>query len=186
MAARPLYKRIRELIAAALGSSDQRNSATGPTDIPSGPLGVICGTAAALFWAAGLAVARQGIDAGLAPVDLIFHRCIWAGLAFLPVVIANGAADLRIFGWGTRRRTDPLRSADPFGLQLQWVSGRSVGTWRCHPAIMRGLGWAGACHYRAQGTSSHNASDRRARYCRWPRSHWIGSADEYWHPRAPR
>ena len=37
---------------------------------------------------------------GWRPVDLVFHRCIWAGLAFLPVVIANGAADLRIFGWG--------------------------------------------------------------------------------------
>ncbi|MBV8745997.1 MAG: DMT family transporter [Xanthobacteraceae bacterium] len=100
MAARPLDKRIKELIAAALGSSAKRYSGTGLTNIPTGPLGVICGTAAALFWAAGLAVARQGIDAGLAPVDLVFHRCIWAGLAFLPVVIANRAADLRIFGWG--------------------------------------------------------------------------------------
>jgi drug/metabolite transporter (DMT)-like permease len=100
MAARPLDKRIRELIAAALGSSDKRYSGTEFAHIPTGPLGVMCGTAAALFWAAGLAVARHGIDAGLAPVDLIFHRCIWAGLAFLPVVIANGAADLRILGWG--------------------------------------------------------------------------------------
>src|ERR1700759_2695838 len=100
MAARPLTKRIKELIAAALGSSDQRYSATGPTHIPNGPLGVICGTGAALFWAAGLAAPPQGIDAGLAPVGLVSHPCVWAGLAFLPVVIANGAADLRIFGWG--------------------------------------------------------------------------------------
>ncbi len=100
MAGPPFSKRIRERNAAAPGPSDERYSGTGAGKAPTGPWGVVCGTAAALFWAAGLAVARQGIDAGLAPVDLVFHRCIWAGLAFLPVVIANRAADLRAFGWG--------------------------------------------------------------------------------------
>jgi drug/metabolite transporter (DMT)-like permease len=68
--------------------------------LPAGMVGVICGAGAALFWAAGLAAARHGIDIGLAPSDLVFHRCIWAGIAFLPAVIANRAADLRGLGWG--------------------------------------------------------------------------------------
>ncbi len=68
--------------------------------LPTGTLGVACGAGAALFWAAGLAAARHGIDIGLSPADIVFHRCVWAGLAFLPAVIANGAADFRAFGWG--------------------------------------------------------------------------------------
>jgi drug/metabolite transporter (DMT)-like permease len=67
---------------------------------PAGLVGVACGAAAALLWAAGLASARHGIDVGLSPADIVFHRCVWAGLAFLPVVIANRAADFRAFGWG--------------------------------------------------------------------------------------
>jgi hypothetical protein len=100
MAEPPFSQGIKELTAAVRGPSHQRYSGTGAGKIPTGPWDIVCGTAAALFWAAGLAVARQGIDAGLAPVDLVFHRCAWAGLAFLPVVIANRAADLRAFGWG--------------------------------------------------------------------------------------
>jgi len=68
--------------------------------LPAGMLGVICGAGAALFWAAGLAAARHGIDIGFAPADLVFHRCVWAGVAFLPVVIANRGADLHGLGWG--------------------------------------------------------------------------------------
>jgi drug/metabolite transporter (DMT)-like permease len=68
--------------------------------LPAGVRGVACGAGAALFWAAGLAAARHGIDVGFAPVDLIFHRCVWAGVAFLPAVIATRAADLRGLGWG--------------------------------------------------------------------------------------
>jgi drug/metabolite transporter (DMT)-like permease len=68
--------------------------------LPPGILGVLCGVGAAAFWAAGLAVARHGIDVGFAPSDLVFHRCVWAGVAFLPVVIANRGADLRGLGWG--------------------------------------------------------------------------------------
>jgi drug/metabolite transporter (DMT)-like permease len=30
----------------------------------------------------------------------VFHRCVWAGVAFLPVVIANRGADLHGLGWG--------------------------------------------------------------------------------------
>ena len=68
--------------------------------LPAGMLGVICGAGAALFWAAGLAAARHGIDIGFAPADLVFHRCVWAGVAFLPVVITNRGADLHGLGWG--------------------------------------------------------------------------------------
>jgi drug/metabolite transporter (DMT)-like permease len=68
--------------------------------LPTGIVGIGCGAAAALFWAAGLAAARHGIDIGLSPADLVFHRCVWAGVAFLPVVIATNAAELRAFGWG--------------------------------------------------------------------------------------
>src|SRR5260221_4431006 len=68
--------------------------------LPTGIVGIGCGAAAALFWAAGLAAARHGIDIGLSPADLVFHRCVWAGVAFLPVVIATSAAELRAFGWG--------------------------------------------------------------------------------------
>jgi drug/metabolite transporter (DMT)-like permease len=77
-----------------------RGLAAWAASLPAGISGVICGAGAALFWAAGLAAARHGIDIGLAPSDLVFHRCVWAGLAFLPAVIANRAADLRGLGWG--------------------------------------------------------------------------------------
>src|SRR5262249_18015506 len=68
--------------------------------LPPGIIGIACGTGAALFWAAGLAAARHGIDVGLSPADLVVHRCVWAGVAFLPAVIANRAAEFRAFGWG--------------------------------------------------------------------------------------
>jgi drug/metabolite transporter (DMT)-like permease len=63
-------------------------------------LGIACGIAASLFWAAGFAGARHGLDAGFAPADLTFHRFFWAGIAFLPFVLRNGIADLNGIGWG--------------------------------------------------------------------------------------
>jgi drug/metabolite transporter (DMT)-like permease len=63
-------------------------------------LGLFCGAAAALFWAAGFAAGRHGIAIGFSPADLAFHRYVWAGLAFLPLVARDGLADLGGVGWG--------------------------------------------------------------------------------------
>jgi drug/metabolite transporter (DMT)-like permease len=57
-------------------------------------LGIACGTGAALFWAVGFVAARHGITAGFSPVDIVFHRFVWAGLLFLPVVAHHGLGDL--------------------------------------------------------------------------------------------
>jgi drug/metabolite transporter (DMT)-like permease len=62
-------------------------------------MGVACGIAAALFWAAGFAAARHGIATGFAPQDIILHRYAWAGLAFLPLLARAGLADLGGTGW---------------------------------------------------------------------------------------
>jgi drug/metabolite transporter (DMT)-like permease len=61
--------------------------------------GVLCGTGAALFWAAGLVAAKHGIQAGLSPTDIAFHRFTWAGLALLPFVLRDHPADLGGIGW---------------------------------------------------------------------------------------
>lgn len=52
--------------------------------------GIACGTGAALFWAVGFVAARHGITAGFSPADIVFHRFVWAGLLFLPVVARHG------------------------------------------------------------------------------------------------
>jgi len=62
--------------------------------------GVICGTTAAACWAASFVAARHGVLVGLAPADIAFHRFVWAGLLFLPVVGAAGVRDLGGIGWG--------------------------------------------------------------------------------------
>jgi drug/metabolite transporter (DMT)-like permease len=62
-------------------------------------MGIACGTAAALFWAAGFVTARHGIAAGFSPADIILHRYVWAGLAFLPLLARAGLADLGGTGW---------------------------------------------------------------------------------------
>jgi drug/metabolite transporter (DMT)-like permease len=56
--------------------------------------GIACGTGAALFWAVGLVAARHGITAGFSPMDIVFHRFVWAGLVFLPLVARQGISDL--------------------------------------------------------------------------------------------
>ena len=63
-------------------------------------LGVLCGAGAALFWAAGFVAARHGIAAGLSPADIAFHRFVWAGLIFLPLIARDGLVDLGGIGWG--------------------------------------------------------------------------------------
>jgi drug/metabolite transporter (DMT)-like permease len=63
-------------------------------------LGIACGVGASVFWAAGLAAARHGIAAGLSPFDIAFHRYVWSGLIFLPIVLHHGIGDLNGIGWG--------------------------------------------------------------------------------------
>src|SRR5277367_5231580 len=62
-------------------------------------LGVACGVGAALFWALGFAATRHGLKAGLSPFDLLMHRYIWSGIAFLPLVLRSGLKNLCGIGW---------------------------------------------------------------------------------------
>jgi drug/metabolite transporter (DMT)-like permease len=63
-------------------------------------VGIICGIGASLFWAAGFAGIRHGLNAGFSPADLMIHRYLWSGLALLPVVMRAGIGDLNGIGWG--------------------------------------------------------------------------------------
>lgn len=69
------------------------------TGLSATALGVLCGIAAAVCWAAGLVAAKHGIAAGLAPTDLAFHRFVWSGLVMLPLMLRAGLADLGGLGW---------------------------------------------------------------------------------------
>jgi drug/metabolite transporter (DMT)-like permease len=62
-------------------------------------IGILCGIGAALFWAIGFTAIRHGIDIGLTPVDLTFHRCVWGGFLLLPLFLRGGATDLTGVGW---------------------------------------------------------------------------------------
>jgi len=64
---------------------------------PGTAAGIACGAGAALFWAAGFVAARHGIAIGFSPADIAFHRFVWAGLAFLPLVARE--AGLGGVGW---------------------------------------------------------------------------------------
>ncbi len=61
--------------------------------------GIACGAGAALFWAAGFVAGRHGIAIGFSPADLAFHRFVWTGLVFLPLVARHGLDDLGGVGW---------------------------------------------------------------------------------------
>jgi drug/metabolite transporter (DMT)-like permease len=68
---------------------------------PSGILiGVLCGTGAALGWAAGFVAAKHGVAIGFSPADLAFHRFFWSGLLLMPLVLRDGISDLGGIGWG--------------------------------------------------------------------------------------
>ncbi len=54
--------------------------------LPGTAAGIACGAGAALLWAAGFVAARHGIAIGFSPADIAFHRFVWAGLVFLPLV----------------------------------------------------------------------------------------------------
>lgn len=63
-------------------------------------VGTLCGTAAALAWAAGFVVAKHGIEIGFSPADLALHRFLWSGLLLMPLVLHDGIKDLGGIGWG--------------------------------------------------------------------------------------
>ncbi len=63
-------------------------------------IAVCCGVGAAACWGVGLVAARHGIAAGLAPVDLAFHRFMWSGLLMLPLALRWGMRDAGGVGWG--------------------------------------------------------------------------------------
>jgi len=62
-------------------------------------VGILCGSGAALSWAAGFVAARHGVLIGLAPADIALHRFVWAGLLLLPALARLGLADLGGIGW---------------------------------------------------------------------------------------
>lgn len=64
-------------------------------------IGMLCGAGAALAWAAGFAAARHGVQVGLTPMDIAFHRFVWTGAAFLPLLWRRGIHDLGGVGWRT-------------------------------------------------------------------------------------
>lgn len=57
------------------------------------------GFAAVAMWAAYLAFARAGVNAGLSPVDFVFLRFVTAGAIMLPWLIRHGLRDLGGVGW---------------------------------------------------------------------------------------
>jgi drug/metabolite transporter (DMT)-like permease len=63
-------------------------------------IGILCGTGAALGWAAGFVAAKHGISIGFSPADLAFHRFFWSGLLLLPLALREGLRNLGGIGWG--------------------------------------------------------------------------------------
>jgi drug/metabolite transporter (DMT)-like permease len=70
------------------------------SDAKAALLGVGCGLGAALFWALGFVATRHGLKVGFTPADLMMHRFLWSGIAFLPLVVRAGFGDLYGIGWG--------------------------------------------------------------------------------------
>jgi drug/metabolite transporter (DMT)-like permease len=67
---------------------------------PTMLVGIVCGTLAALAWAAGFVVAKHGVQIGFSPADIAFHRFFWSGLLVLPLLLREGLRDLGGIGWG--------------------------------------------------------------------------------------
>jgi drug/metabolite transporter (DMT)-like permease len=66
---------------------------------PTMIIGIVCGTLAALAWAAGFVAAKHGIQVGFSPADLAFHRFFWTGVLVLPLIVREGLRDLGGIGW---------------------------------------------------------------------------------------
>jgi drug/metabolite transporter (DMT)-like permease len=81
-----------------MGQTEAKVSARAPDTKPALP-GVVCGLGAALFWALGFVAARHGLNAGFTPADLLMHRFLWSGVAFLPLVVRAGVWNLGGIGW---------------------------------------------------------------------------------------
>jgi drug/metabolite transporter (DMT)-like permease len=62
-------------------------------------LGAASGLGAALFWALGFVATRHGLKLGFTPADLLMHRFLWSGIAFLPIVLRAGLGNLCGIGW---------------------------------------------------------------------------------------
>lgn len=62
--------------------------------------GALCGATAAACWGAGFVAMRHGVQIGLAPADMAFHRFVWAGLLLLPAAWRAGLGNLGGVGWG--------------------------------------------------------------------------------------
>lgn len=62
--------------------------------------GILCGVGAAVFWAAGFAATRHGLDIGFSPFDIVLHRFLWSAVLLLPLFVRDGPADLNGIGWG--------------------------------------------------------------------------------------
>jgi drug/metabolite transporter (DMT)-like permease len=63
-------------------------------------IGILCGTGAALGWAAGFVAAKHGVGVGFTPADLAFHRFFWSGLLLMPIAFRDGLINLGGIGWG--------------------------------------------------------------------------------------
>lgn len=63
-------------------------------------IGTLCGTGAALGWAAGFVAAKHGVTVGFSPPDIAFHRFFWSGLLLIPIAMRQGAVRLGGIGWG--------------------------------------------------------------------------------------
>jgi drug/metabolite transporter (DMT)-like permease len=63
-------------------------------------VGVACGVGAALCWALGFVATRHGLKLGFTPWDLLMHRFLWSGIAFLPLVLRAGLGNLCGIRWG--------------------------------------------------------------------------------------
>jgi drug/metabolite transporter (DMT)-like permease len=62
-------------------------------------IGVLCGTGAALGWAAGFVAAKHGVTIGFSPYDLAFHRFFWSGLLLIPIAMRQGMVQTGAIGW---------------------------------------------------------------------------------------
>jgi drug/metabolite transporter (DMT)-like permease len=72
---------------------------TRPGRFSTTAIGIACGVGAAVFWAAGFAAARHGIDIGFSPFDIALHRFVWSAPLLIPLFVRNGVANLNGVGW---------------------------------------------------------------------------------------
>lgn len=82
-----------------IGLTNDVQSSALELDTKSVVLGIACGLGAALCWALGFVATRHGLKVGFTPADLLLHRFVWSGLAFLPFVLRGGIGNLCGIGW---------------------------------------------------------------------------------------